>query len=678
MNDRNKDPDEPRKTSPSHPEDDSTAGYVSSWKISYAELAELVVAQQWSNNPRSAQTFRSNARAWCNHHNVLWTSPAHFTLASSFPACVRKFEDQPPASRGPTSRKARQNVLTAARHMHRVLGAIRLHDDLPLSFAEALRWLLEKRGWEVKDLMKTLYDGYYREVSPNWYAPQIYNWVNETGAPGRSWRGDSRALLRQIEEIFELPPETLVRRAYSSFAPVKLGSGAPIPYRIRKEELKAYPYRLKQLPAQFDEMWIDYVDWRRQEFIYLGGKQHPVNDHYRWTSSQTIEMAEARLLGYFGFLCLPAVKPGTPLDSTERWKAGKGMKVEDLTLDHLFDANLLFDYVLFLRNRQHKKDFTHSGSDFLMLVNSFVSMPYSFLYSNNHHVRAYRERLGIAVSEWPEHVEAIHQAILEHLRTLKKKIVVSRSADDPLRHVLNDEQPLQLLLELVDAMERDMPPRARSAQYAGALRDMVIVRILLEVPLRSKNLRMLKIGSSIYKEQNSGLWRIFVPKAEMKNWASSESHDVDRRLSREVSDVIDLYLSESRPHLCGAQRSELLLLKSWGGPQEPESWDDARMAYDADGLRRAMAKYMKRYFGAPIGPNFFRHALATAQLKDDPNAFGATAALLNNSPNTILKTYSHITQLDGLRSHENWKQKQVEKHRESKKKKNRRKPNEGK
>lgn len=661
---------EPRTPVPAPPDevDDPIAGYVSSTRISYAELAELVVTLQWPDSPRSAQIFRSNARAWCKHHSVQWTSPAHFTLASSFPAYVRKFEDQPPRSGGPSTKRARQNVLTAARHMHRMLGAIRLNDDLPLSFAEALRWLLEKRGWEVKDLMKALYDQYYREIQPSWYAPQIYKWVDETGAPGRSWRGDSRTLLRQIEELFELPPETLVRRAYATFAAVKLGSGAPIPYRLRKEELKAYPYRLKQLPEQFSEMWIDFVDWRRQEFVALGPKTHDVNDHYRWTSTQTIEMAEQRLRGYFGFLCLPRAKPGTPPDAKEHWKSGKGLKVEELTLAHLFDVSLLFDYVLFLRRRQHQASFTHSGTDFLILINSFVSMPYSFLYSNNHHVRAFRDQLGIEPSAWPDYVEEIHQSILEKLRTLKRKIVVSRSADDPLRHVLNDEQPLQLLLELVDAMERDMPPKARSAQYASGLRDMVIVRILLEVPLRSKNLRTLKIGSSIYKEQNSGLWRIFVPKEEMKNWASSESHDIDRRLSGETSDWIDLYLTESRPHLCGAEKSELLLLKSWGGPQRVESWSDAQMAYDADGLRKAIAKHTTRYFGAPIGPNFFRHALATAQLKDNPNAVGATAALLNNSPNTVLKTYKHITQLDGLRSHDTWKQQQVEKHRASKKK----------
>lgn len=654
-------------------DDQVVAGYISSTRISYAELANLVIAQQWPDNNRSAQSFRSNARAWCKHHNVQWTSAAHFTLASEFPAYVRKLEDAVERNHAARTRQSRKNVLTAARHMHRVLAAIRLNDDLPIVFAEALRALLEKRGWEVRDLMRALFDQFYRATNPDWYAPQIYNWANETGAPGRSWRGDSRTLLRQIEEIFELAPETLVRRAYPTLAPVKLGSGAPIPYRIRKEELKAYPYRLKQLPAQFNDLWIDFIDWRRQESIYQFDEHHVVSDQYRWTSLQTAAMAEQRLRCYFGWLCLPALKPGTPSDSRERWRSGKGMKVEEITLAHLFDTHLLWDYMQFLRGRQQDGKFTHSGVHFLILLNSFVSMPYSFFHSNNGHVQAFREQLGVAPAAWNEHVESIHESIRKMIRGLRRKVVVSRSADDPLRHVLNDEAPLLVLLEALDCMERDMPPKARSLYYASAVRDMVIFRILVEIPLRSKNLRKLKIGTSIYKQANSGLWHVFIPKMELKNWASPEAHDIDRALSTEASEWIDLYLADSRPLLCCAERTELLLLKSPGGPQDPAAWTEEQMSYDADGLRRVIAKYTTRYFGVRIGPNFFRHALATARLKDNPNAFMDTAALLNNSPNTVLETYKHLTQADGLRGHDNWRDGQVEKHRASKK--TRRKPN---
>jgi len=369
-----------------------------------------------------------------------------------------------------------------------------------------------------------------------------------------------------------------------------------------------------------------------------------------------------------GWLCLPApTKLLHELSVDERWQCGKGMDEKDITLAHWTNLDLVWEFTEFLRERQHNKAFTQDHLHFLIFLNSLVNHPYSFFKAHDKLAPIYGQSLK--GDDWVNYVEtSMHQPLLKMCSQIKKVIefnVKQRSPDEPLRAVFADEDPMLVLLQMVNRMEGDVPPPAQKKMRAIYLRDIALFRMELEVPLRVGNLAMLKVNKNLRRDEVTGLWTVLVPKAVQKNHQSVHAYNIDRTYSEVTSKAIDRYLAEGRPHLRGADETDWLFLGQGTGRKRKKEPGKCEYHVSEAALYWVVRGRTQQYFGGNgVGTNLFRHLLATAVLKDDASQIETASAVLNNSPDTIRRNYKHLTQNDGLRLADAWRARQDQKYKE--------------
>ena len=203
-----------------------------------------------------------------------------------------------------------------------------------------------------------------------------------------------------------------------------------------------------------------------------------------------------------------------------------------------------------------------------------------------------------------------------------------------------------LMQEMVAQMQRDTPSRIQRQHYALHQRDVAVIHMLLEIPLRARNLLELTLGGSIYRDAGSGLWWVDIPKEQLKNHRSPNAEAIHRELAAEASAAMDAYVNEGRPILDPEGRSKALFLVQAKAGKRKKS--NATVSLTQTALDHLLTKYLRRYFGVGTGPHFFRHLIATAILRADPSAIDAAAAVLNISHAVCRKRYAHLLQKDGL------------------------------
>jgi hypothetical protein len=116
----------------------------------------------------------------------------------------------------------------------------------------------------------------------------------------------------------------------------------------------------------------------------------------------------------------------------------------------------------------------------------------------------------------------------------------------------------------------------------------------------------------------------------------------------------------------GPELTPLVFLSGATGPKKKEGKkSDLPFApMDAQAIWWALSKRLKNYFGVGVGTNVFRHITATSILKDAPGDFESASSVLNNGPDTINENYKHLTQADGLRRADAWRERMLVTHTE--------------
>jgi hypothetical protein len=632
--------------------------------ITHAEVIETALNESPSESGSARKSFKSCCKRWCTSLGVSVDDPADTTLGECFEQRMKEFVALV-NTEGPGSPRAAKNVRSAACRMREAYRSMLASQDLPLDFNAAFRQCMDAKDLKPVDLNRMLKQKYHSD-NRSWHGAQLWSFYEGTGRPGRSWRGDSRLLLAHTEEVLGLPPDALVSRAYPPDSPILRKQPSDIPYRVARSKQWDARYSLQQLPSRLQPIWNMFADWRTKQTVLVNGKVCGVSPRSIWARPGSKRRHTMGLLRYFGWLCLPAPSAdATEPTQEERWRLGKGLHPDELQMAHLFDTALLWEYLEFLRFRQHNHQFTKAHLDLLMLANSFVSTSHCFLLGHPE----LAEEFGLTSAPfpaWEVEVEQIHQRILQMIRSLRKLVAIKqRSADEPLRHVLNTESPYTLFLELAARMERECePPRALAQSWSTWARDVVVFKMHLEVPLRSQNFCDLRIGRHLTRDTETGLWHVFVSKSELKNHYSGHALDISRNYSADTSRAMDRYVDEGRCAMVGYGMTDVFLL----GPAAGRRADTKRAAatdfkLSNDSLYRIVAKWLEKYFGESQGSNIFRHMIVTSILKDDPSAVEMAAAVLNSSPETIRRNYGHLTQEDGLRMSRAWFSEQLDRRR---------------
>lgn len=618
----------------------TTATPVDLRKVTCEELTELLIEKKGLGH-REAQYCRSRARAFCRALGKPFNEPAYKLFDESYGERIAEVTDQL-AGRPNAKTNAARNIRWTAGELRGIFESLRVAPGVELDFAAALQQAMDAKGWTPTRLIKELearYDVEHHAI--------VYGYLRRAAHP-KTKRGV--VVVTRLETVLDLEPGTLHARAFSKPKLLKAPGGQPNKYRERQKEAskKEYRYALKEMPEQFEELWREITHWRSQSSFMLSGGRRVTVEH-PWTKPATEKMNRRYLLRFMGFLTLPVPqKPVYELDLREQWLHGKGIALKDLRFAHWFDTTLLHEYVEWRKLKQAKKELTAETIDLVQTISLLCKYEHSYLNMHPELAKHFGKR-KMEIKAWNKYVsEEIFKPLKEMLIQLRKERpkALARSTEEALKHILHDDDPMVLMLQMISQMQKDIGSVIHKTHYALDLRDIAIVHLLLEIPLRARNLIELKIGISVYRDQNTGLWWIDIPKDDLKNALSPDAQPIHRELSEEASGALTAYVEEGRPRLDPEGLSNALFLVERKKGKLKRSREDLGITQNT--LDHLLTTYLRRYFGVGSGPHFFRHLVATAILRADPREIDAAAAVLNISAKVCRDRYAHLLQQDGL------------------------------
>ena len=267
-------------------------------------------------------------------------------------------------------------------------------------------------------------------------------------------------------------------------------------------------------------------------------------------------------------------------------------------------------------------------------------------------------------ASWGEACAHSRETIKKRLKELTKLMTKGRDPFEAILPVLDAPSPLREYYNIVYEIRERMPDGAYPVRRAEALRDLMMMRLGLELALRQKNNRELLIcppgkkprswKELARKEQaemsfdNEAGWVVRIPKSAFKN---ADSNQIDAENTFPLRDRDGLYdeiaeYLEFRP----------CLLK---GHEDPGTFFVKTMSrrstsaqYDQNGYYNAFRSAVTTYGifnpftgrGAihglrPHGPHSLRHIMAT-ELVSRTGGYSEAAGLLLDSEEMIRRTYA--------------------------------------
>lgn len=159
---------------------------------------------------------------------------------------------------------------------------------------------------------------------------------------------------------------------------------------------------------------------------------------------------------------------------------------------------------------------------------------------------------------------------------------------------------------------------------ACALRDAVCFSLLVCRPLRSRNVREMRLKTNLRKGPE-GTWRLRFDDLEMK------TSSYECAFPSVVVDALELYLDAARPALCGSSESQFVFPSRSG--KKLRSGD----------LWRKMTRLGRKTLDASTNPHLFRYLVPCAYLLRYPERLVEVQALLGHKNLAVtLRCYVHV------------------------------------
>jgi integrase/recombinase XerD len=208
------------------------------------------------------------------------------------------------------------------------------------------------------------------------------------------------------------------------------------------------------------------------------------------------------------------------------------------------------------------------------------------------------------------------------LLSITKRIAAAAPRRHPKYHLVTSDRLYALGLELMDRAVTDADAaRSISKAHAFQYRDGLIIALRALIPLRTRTVVAMRIGSHLVKIGD--LWVLDIPAADTKN-----RRPLDYSIPEELSTRIDLYLGRFRSRIPGTDRHTGLWASNLRRPM------CAMAIYEAVGRRT------KKAFGFAVNLHQFRHAAASFwSIRDPANVLGCKDLLGHATFGTTEKHY---------------------------------------
>ncbi len=333
------------------------------------------------------------------------------------------------------------------------------------------------------------------------------------------------------------------------------------------------------------------------------------------------------LSGYLGYICLDQAEGGL----------GRS-RAEAQTLAWFAVPEAIEGFMRFLEQRSG--NLVHGGhSRVARQVITLVQPSTGFLTLQPEYAK--QLPVDCRPNDWRAMCADAKACASEWLKASKDK---SRNPADPISELLALEDPLKPVIKAVRELDKlAMAAPEGSREEAGCKRDALLLSMLIVNPLRIRNYVLFSIRNSRagYIYPAGSQYRISIPKSGFKNSKSAGVQDYDVGLPAFLAPRIEDYLENHRPNLIGGKPDSGVLFPSrTTGGVYPD-------------LGRHIESITQRLIpGCPgIGPQAFRHLVATSWLKKNPGDFLTVAELLNDRLETVMKNYAHLRKDDSLSRH---------------------------
>lgn len=217
-----------------------------------------------------------------------------------------------------------------------------------------------------------------------------------------------------------------------------------------------------------------------------------------------------------------------------------------------------------------------------------------------------------------------NDAVVEKYKTASKSIIPKRVRDPfPTRPLPYAEIAESAIAALVNASERWQKSkkvgRKEKIFAACEYRNAFAFALLVCRPMRSKNLREMRIGKNLIREDNG--WYLFFESHEMKTSA------FQCEFPSNLVSYLETYLSEVRTLLQSQDSPSYLFLTKSGN------------AFGGSELCKAIVQVGQRYMNIHSNPHRFRYMVGCAYILEHPNRLSEIQALLGHATIEVTLQY---------------------------------------
>ncbi len=322
----------------------------------------------------------------------------------------------------------------------------------------------------------------------------------------------------------------------------------------------------------------------------------------------------------------------------------KGLERESITLLTLVDPNNAIDYVesRIEQQKRHTKGSVSVLSTIIALARYLEiivqpSKEKSIIHEWVLELRNFNATLGMPVKV--QHKDKRWLSLLQ----LEK---VGRSIY-PLNARRVSELSEQSRWYLKRGLSNSGTPQRTFRIYAFRVLQSLLIRLLVRIPLRQRNLRELRWaprsleeGQNLYRKD--GVWHLRFQGSELKiAEVRGEVHSLGYQFPNDLVSLLEEWFNKWRPMLIAAQKSEdngkerlsdgqeFVFLNSWG---RPLTLGQVTHAFE-------MATF--KFNGVSVNPHTIRSIWATEYIMETQNYIDA-AYMLGDDVTTVLKNYAKL------------------------------------
>lgn len=204
------------------------------------------------------------------------------------------------------------------------------------------------------------------------------------------------------------------------------------------------------------------------------------------------------------------------------------------------------------------------------------------------------------------------KAIASNTRVRRKGMTIKNKAR---LNQLADPRAMSLLLNLPAAVfDRHAGVTKPTFKQAREVQDAAVLAVLLELPLRMKNISYLDLERHFQRPVSNGpgKWLVSIPGHEVKN-----DEDINGEFTEETSAMLDLYVSVFRPVLA-AQPSSVLFVSRTGEAKRRTT------------TSTQFSQFVRRETGLQLNPHIMRHFAASNWLDAHPDDAETARQLLGH------------------------------------------------